>query len=234
MPIHQLADKSLHISSSSFQQDKLTSPNNNRRKMKFYIAIMSIILLASCKQSAKQLPILGNPIIIGKDTTYPTIANFSLTNQDGQSVTNKTFDNKIYVADFIFLSCPTICPKMTKELYNAYLPFVTDERVGFISHTIDPEHDSIPMLKAYATKLGVSSSKWPFVTGNQDSIMNLSEHFYFNAAYPDSSSPGGFTHSGGLLLIDKNRHIRGVYNSTKPEETQRLIGDIKKLLKEQF
>jgi protein SCO1/2 len=234
MPTHHPADTSLIISSSSFQQDKLPSPNNNRRIMRFYVAIISIILLASCKQPVKQLPILGNPVITGKDTTYPTIANFSLTNQDGQTVTNKTFENKIYVADFIFLSCPTICPKMTREMYNAYLPYASDNRVAFISHTIDPEHDTIPRLKAYATNLGVSSPKWQFVTGKQDSIMNLSEHSYFSTAYPDSTSPGGFTHSGGLLLVDKNRHIRGVYNGTKPEETQRLINDIQTLLKEQF
>lgn len=234
MPTHHPADTSLFISSSSFQQDKLPSPNNNRRMMKFYIAIISIILLASCKQPVKQLPILGNPIVTGKDTTYPTIANFSLTNQDGQTVTNKTFENKIYVADFIFLSCPTICPKMTKEMYNAYLPFATNDKVQFISHTIDPEHDTLPRLKVYANNLGVTSAKWHFVIGNQDSIINLAEHSYFSTAYPDSTSPGGFTHSGGLLLVDKNRHIRGVYNGTKPEETQRLINDIQTLLKEQF
>jgi protein SCO1/2 len=198
------------------------------------IFIVISLSLYACKQGTKRLPILGNPTVSGKDTLYPTIADFSLINQDGQTVTNQAFANKIYVADFIFLSCPSICPKMTREMYNAYLPYATDERVAFISHTIDPEHDSIPRLKAYATNLGVSSPKWQFVTGNQDSIINLSEHSYFSTAYPDSSSPGGFTHSGGLLLVDKNRHIRGVYNSTKPEETQRLISDIQTLLKEQF
>jgi protein SCO1/2 len=202
--------------------------------MKFYVTLFSIILFTACRQSSKQLPILGNPLISGKDTAYPSIANFSFTDQDGQTVTNKTFDNKIYVADFIFLSCPSICPKMTKEMYNAYLPFATDARVAFISHSIDPERDTIPRLKAYANNLGVSSAQWHFVTGNQDSILDLAEHSYFSTAYPDSTSPGGFTHSGGLLLVDKNRHIRGVYNSTKPEETQRLINDIQTLLKEQF
>ncbi len=202
--------------------------------MKFQIAILGILLLASCKQPAKHLPILGNPIISGKDTTFPTIANFSFTNQDGQTITNKTFKNKIYIADFIFLSCPTICPKMTKEMYAVYLSFATNDKVEFISHTIDPEHDTLPRLKAYATNLGVPSSKWHFVTGNQDSIINLAEQSYFATAYPDSTSPGGFTHSGGLLLVDKNRHIRGVYNGTNPEETKRLISDIQTLLKEQF
>ena len=202
------------------------------RLVSFYITICFILF--ACRQPTGQLPVLGNPTISGKDTVYPTIADFSLTNQDGQTVTNKTFGGKIYVADFIFLSCPTICPKMTKEMYNAYLPFVHDERVAFISHTIDPEYDTIPRLKAYASNLGVTTKNWHFLTGNQDSIMNLAQHSYFSTAYPDSTSPGGFTHSGGLLLVDKNRHIRGVYNGTKPKETQRLINDIRMLLKEQF
>jgi protein SCO1/2 len=196
------------------------------------IAIVNIILLSSCIQPARPLPILGNPIITGKDTVYPTIASFSFTNQDGETVTNKTFDNTIYVADFIFLSCPTICPKMTQEMHNTYLSFATNKQVQFISYTIDPVHDSVPRLKAFAKNLGVSSARWHFVTGNQDSIINLAEHSYFATAYPDSTSSGGFTHSGGLLLVDKNRCIRGVYNGTKPEETERLINDIKTLLKE--
>jgi protein SCO1/2 len=192
------------------------------------------LLLLACTQPIKRLPILGNPTISGKDTVYPSVAPFSLTNQDGQTVTNNTFGGKIYVADFIFLSCPTICPKMTKEMYNAYQTFAQDERVAFISYTIDPEHDTIPRLKAYALNLGVRTKNWQFLTGNQDSIMNLAQHSYFSTAYPDSTSPGGFTHSGGLLLVDKSRHIRGVYNGTKPEETQRLINDIQILLREQF
>lgn len=196
--------------------------------------ISCIVLLAACQPKPAILPILGNPIVSGNDTAYPTIANFSFINQDSQAVTNQTFAGKIYVADFIFLSCPTICPKMTKEMYNAYVPFANSDRVAFISHTIDPGRDSIPRLRAYANDLGVSSAHWHFVTGNQDSIIQIAEKSYFSTAFPDSTAPGGFTHSGGLLLIDKNRHIRGVYNGTKSEEAQRLVADIQKLLKEQF
>ncbi len=190
--------------------------------------------LVACKQSANKLPILGDPIINGKDTSYPTIANFKLIDQDSTVITNQTFANKIYVADFMFLSCPTICPKMTKEMYNVYLAFATDARVELLSHTIDPAHDTILRLKAYTINLGIASSKWHLVTGNEDSIFTLANNSYFSTAYPDSTAPGGFTHSGGLLLVDKNRHIRGVYNSTNPQETQRLITDINQLLKEQF
>ena len=205
-----------------------------KRMKKTFCILCSILAFVSCYRQTKKLPILGNLIISGKDTTYPSIADFSFIDQDGQTVTNKTFSNKIYIADFIFLPCPTICPKMTKEMQNVYLFFATDQRVAFISHTIDPKHDTIQRLKAYANSLGISSAKWHFVTGNQDSIISLAEHSYYSTAYRDSMVPGGFTHSGGLLLVDKNRHIRGVYNGTKPEETQRLINDIQGLLKEQF
>ncbi|MBX9779686.1 MAG: SCO family protein [Chitinophagaceae bacterium] len=193
-----------------------------------------LVILVSCKSPVKPLPILGNPTIVGEDTIYPTIKNFSLINQERQVVSNASLKDKIYVADFVFLSCPTICPKMAKQMRDAYIAFATDNRVAFISHTIDPENDSVPRLKAYANNFGVSAPKWQFLTGNQDSIMDLATSSYFATAYPDSTSPGGFTHSGGLLLVDKNKHIRGVYNGTKPEETVRLITDIKKLLKEQF
>jgi len=202
------------------------------QKMGVFILVCCIV--AACSQPAQRLPILGNPNIEGKDTVYPIIANFSFTDQDSNTISNQTFANKIYVADFIFLSCPTICPKMTSAMHDVYQSYATDERVAFISHTIDPKHDTIARLKAYASNLGVITNRWHFVTGNQESILNLSEHSYFSTAYPDSTSPGGFTHSGGLLLVDKNRHIRGVYNSTKPAEIQRLIADIQLLLKEQF
>ena len=104
----------------------------------------------------------------------------------------------------------------------------------FISHTIDPEHDSISLLKSFSENLGVSSKKWHFVTGNVDSIYKIAEKNYFTSAYPDSIDKSNFIHGGGLLLVDKNKHIRGVYDGTDESETNRLISDIKLLLKEQF
>ncbi len=202
--------------------------------MKTLIAIITVFAVVSCNRQDKKLPILGNQLISGNDTIYPTIANFSFINQDSIVITNQTFANKIYIADFIFLSCPSICPKMTKEMLKVYSSFAANDRIAFLSHTIDPERDSIPRLKSYALNLGVSSKKWHFVTGNKDSIFTIAEKSYFSTAYPDSTAPGGFTHSGGLLLVDKNKNIRGVYNGTDPEETKRLITDLQLLLKEQF
>ncbi|MCH5598196.1 SCO family protein [Niabella ginsengisoli] len=192
------------------------------------------ICLVSCSSQPQILPILGAPAVNGSDTVYPAIPDFRFIDQDSNIVTQSSFKNKIYITDFIFLSCPTICPRMTKEMKTVYTTFASDDRVKLLSHTIDPDRDSIERLKAYANSLNASSSKWHFVTGNQDSIIYLAEKAYYSTAYPDSTSPGGFAHSAALLLIDKNKHIRGVYNSTEPKETERLINDIQILLKEQF
>jgi protein SCO1/2 len=201
--------------------------------MKYLYFLFIQVLFVACQQN-NRLPFLGEPEQIGDSTIYPTIADFSFLNQDSQFVSNRSLADKIYIADFIFLSCPTICPVMTREMYKAYEAFEQDNRVVFVSHTIDPVRDTIPRLKSYAENLGAKSGKWHFLTGNQDEIIDLAEKSYFATALPDSTAPGGFVHSGGLLLIDRNRHIRGVYNGTKPEETERLISDIKKLLKEEY
>lgn len=195
-------------------------------------SILVILLFARCSEPTKRLPFLGNPDVIGKDTIYPTIRDFSFIDQDCTIVTNKTFENRIYVADFIFLSCPTICPVMTKEMIKVYDVYKTSPYVMFLSHTIDPERDTIEALKNYTKSQRIDSRKWRFVTGDKNDIYSIAEENYFTAAYADSSAPGGFVHGGGLLLIDENRHIRGVYDGTNQKETKRLINDIKILLQE--
>ncbi len=195
------------------------------------IFITFILVTFSCSKGRRQLPYLGNPIEKGSQLQYPKIANFNFTDQDSAVVTNATFTGKIYVADFIFLSCPTICPKMTVEMRKVYERYRNNAKVAFISHTIDPKHDTVPRLKAYADNLDVKGN-WYFVTGNKDSIYALATKSYFTTAYPDVKEPGGYVHSGALLLVDKNRYIRGVYDGTDPEETRRLIADIDILLEE--
>lgn len=197
-----------------------------------YIGVI-ILFGSSCKQPKQALPYLGNPIeVTPGDTVYPTIPDFGFLDQDSQLVHLSTFDRKIFVADFIFLSCPSICPKMNQEMFRVYKTFLSDDRVAFISHSIDSERDTVTALRNYTNLMGIQSNKWHFVTGTGDSTQRMAENAYYSIAYPDSTAPGGFTHSGGLLLIDLSRHIRGVYNGTKPEETDRLIRDIKVLLDE--
>ena len=203
--------------------------------MRTFLFLISIsLILVSCTSKNNKLPILGNPTGVGNYTIYPSIPAFKFINQDSLEVTDKTFEEKIYIADFIFLNCPTICPKMTTEMTKIYEAYKSNPNILFISHTIDPINDSIPRLKSYAETLGADSKKWFFVTGDKDKIYSLAEESYFATAYSDSTAPGGYVHSGGLLLIDKNKHIRGVYDGTNPKETERLKSDIKTLLNEQF
>ncbi|WP_090885882.1 SCO family protein [Pedobacter rhizosphaerae] len=190
------------------------------------------LLLFSCTNTETKLPFLGNPSTLNGEQVYPVIKPFSFINQDSIKVTNQNFRNKIYIADFMFLSCPTICPKMTMEMRMVYDTFKDDPRVMFLSHTIDPKNDTVERLKKYAANLGVKSAKWNFVTGNRDSIYAIAKDSYYATAYADKTAPGGYIHSGGLLLVDTNQHIRGVYDGTDPEDTKRLISEINLLLKE--
>lgn len=206
--------------------------------MRFFKGCVSVLttvfLLSSCSKYEKNLPIYGQTTIVGNDTIYSTIKPFSFINQDSVVITDKAFENKIYVTDFIFLSCPTICPKMTRELKRVYDVYETNPQIYFLSHTIDPQHDTIPRLKKYAEELGIDNSKWFFVTGNRDSIYAMANKNYFAAAYADESAPGGYIHSGSFLLIDPNKHIRGVYDGTTPAGSEKLINDIEVLLEEQI
>ena len=199
-----------------------------------YFLLSICMTFVSCTNKNNKLPILGNPTIVGNDTIYPTIQSFNFINQDSIEVTEKNVEGKIYIADFIFLNCPTICPRMTNEMTKVYEAYKSNPNILFISHTIDPENDSIPRLKSYAENIGADSKKWFFVTGDKDKIYSLAEESYFAIAYSDSTAPGGYVHSGGLLLVDKNKRIRGVYDGTDPKETDRLKADIKTLLNEQF
>lgn len=199
------------------------------------VVCLAVTGWAACNRQPDKLPVLGertlktNPATGKTDTVYPSIPTFHLTDQDSAQVKGETFSGHVYVADFIFLSCPTICPKMTKEMLKVYHAFENDDRVSLLSHTIDPEYDTIPRLKQFARSIGVRTSKWHFVTAPADTIYKLAASYYATA-YPDSTAEGGFTHSGGLLLVDENKHIRGVYDGTDSVETKRLIKDISQLL----
>lgn len=213
---------------------------------KIFFVLIGLTLLISCgkkpapqKTTSTQLPYLGEPTITsheenGKlvpDTLYPTIPAFSFTNQDGNEVTNKTFDGSIYVSDFFFTTCPTICPKMKAELLRVYDAFKNEPRVKILSHTIDPEHDSVEVLNEYASRLQVKSDKWNFVTGDKDSIYTIAE-YYLCSAEEAPNEPGGYIHSGALVLIDQQKHIRGMYDGTRSEDVDQLIKDIPLLLSE--
>lgn len=198
------------------------------------LSFLIIILfhgLISCNSKSEKLPIIGNRDFDGKDTIYPKIPDFSFIDQDSQIITNQTFKDKIYVADFFFTSCPTICPKVTRQMLRVYKEFENDDRVLQLAHSIDVKHDTIPKLKKYADNLNVKSNKWHFVTGEKENIFDIA-NYYFSVAKENPDSPGGFDHSGRLILVDKNRHIRSFCDGTNPESVDQFILDIKQLLNE--
>ncbi|MEM9337297.1 MAG: SCO family protein [Bacteroidota bacterium] len=197
------------------------------------ILILSVVF-AACSGGKKNtnLPIYGNTIYQDNDTIYHTVADFKLVDQDSSWVTNQTFEDQIYITDFFFTSCPTICPKMKQQMLRIYEKIENNDRVAILSHTIDPTHDTVSLLNDYAKRLGVKSSKWKFVTGDQDYIYDLGEESYMVMADEDPAAPGGFIHSGAFLLVDKERRIRGVYDGTIEEQVDILMNDIDQLLNE--
>jgi len=201
--------------------------------------LLALLFLTACNQSNKKLPILGErePVtkeIDGKmvsDTIYQTIPPFSFINQDSITITNKTFDNSIYVADFFFTSCPSICPIMSKNLLKVLDKYKGNKEVKILSHSIDTKYDTPWVLKKYATKLGVEGDQWQFVHGSQEAIYGIADK-YMVYAKENSSAPGGFEHQGWLILIDKEKRIRGAYDGTNDEQVSQLMSDMDILLKE--
>jgi len=201
-------------------------------------AMLSAIFLASCQK--KKLPLIGEPDLIKKvvngkeveETVYPAIPAFSFQNQNGDTVTEKSFDGKIYVADFFFTTCPTICPVMKKNMLLVYAEYKDNPQVGILSHSIDPEHDSVAVLNQYAKDMGVSGSMWQFVTGDREKIYEIGQKHYLVRTGEDSTAQGGFIHSGHFVLVDKDKHIRGMYDGTTDKGTKQLMEDIKVLLEE--
>jgi protein SCO1 len=195
-------------------------------------ALAGLLLAACIEQKEQTLPIFGEKEITSTDTTYHTIGNFTLVNQDSAIITNETVEGKIYVADFFFTSCRTICPIMKTQMMRVYETVQDDPEVIIVSHTIDPEYDTVGLLHDYADRLGVKSNKWHFLTGNKDSIYYLAQTSYFVTAMEDEAEADGFIHSGAFLLIDKRGRIRGKYDGTKAEEVDKLLADISILKKE--
>lgn len=196
--------------------------------------LLPLIILIACDQqtSSEKLPYMGNTIFEENDTIYHTIQDFQLVDQDSSIVTNETFKGQVYVADFFFTSCPTICPKMKAQMLRVYDKFKDNPEVAILSHTIDPTYDTVALLKDYSERLGVNSDKWKFVTGDQDYIYDLAEKSYMSIADEDEDAPGGYIHSGAFLLVDKERRIRGFYDGTVPEQVDVMMNDIERLLKE--
>lgn len=197
------------------------------------LCTLTTLFLLSCQMNEKPLPIFGEREVVGTDTVYHTIAPFAFVDQDSSLVTNETFKDNIYVADFFFTSCRTICPIMKTQMLRVYNATAEMPDVKILSHTIDPEYDTVALLHDFANRLGAESNRWHFVTGVKDSIYKIAQTSYFATAMEDKSEPDGFIHSGAFLLLDKQQRIRGKYDGTKEEDVNRLIIDIKRLRRDE-
>lgn len=176
---------------------------------------------------------ISNPNSKLRDAANPeALPPFSFMDQDSAMVDVGTVRGKVHVMDFFFTSCPTICPKMKANMLTVYERFEGDDRVVLVSHSIDTRHDSVPVLKDYSVRMGVSAPGWHFVTGEKEEIMGMART-YMVTAEEDSLAPGGYAHSGAMILFDQDRNIRGFYDGTSEAETEILIADMAILLDEQ-
>lgn len=167
-------------------------------------------------------------------SSIPMIADFEFTNQDGKVINNDTFTGKIYVTNFFFTICPSVCPKMTKNLDLIQERFLNDERVKILSHSVMPWVDSVATLKEYALRNEIDSKIWHLVTGDKRELYTMARESYFadEGFGKTVTSDEDFLHTENIMLVDQKRRLRGVYNGTLPLEMKRMIEDIETLLKE--
>ena len=201
-----------------------------------YALIFMISFFFSCdQQEKKQLPVY-NPVdfkekLVDKSvrnvSKNHTVANFSLTNQNGITITNKDYENKIYVVDFFFTSCPTICPIMTNNMLKIQDEFIDNDDIKLLSMSVTPEIDNVEILKQYAIEKGVNDSKWNITTGPKKHIYDLARKSYFAVVEQGDGGLQDFIHTPNFILIDTKKQIRGIYDGTNENEILRLIADIK-------
>ncbi len=203
-------------------------------KYLLFAGVLAAVFNACMQPSGPRiLPILGERDVVNGDTVYPSIPDFAFVDQDSQIITNATFKDKIYVADFFFIHCPTICPKVKANGLRIYAKYKNDERLGMLSHSIDVKNDTVAALRRHAEKLGIDAKKWHLVTGDHDAIYSIADD-YFSVATENPDLPGGFDHSGRIILVDKNRHVRSFCDGTDAKDVDRFMVDIDALLAEQF
>lgn len=216
-----------------------------------FLPFLILMLFSSCKLKNEQkeenmivhspsLPYMGEFDIVEKekdgkiyyDTVYHKIPAFSFINQDGKEMTEKDVAGKVYIADFFFTTCPSICPKMSNTLFLVQEGLKEESNFSILSHSIDPDYDSPEKLKEYAQKYAANTKVWQFLTGDKEAIYDICENAYMAYAKKDPSAEGGYVHSGFLILVDQNMHVRGAYDGTLPEKSEEIIRDVKILLHE--
>tara|TARA_R100001369_G_scaffold51869_1_gene78700 strand:- start:719 stop:1393 length:675 start_codon:yes stop_codon:yes gene_type:complete len=160
---------------------------------------------------------------------YHKIADFSLINQNGETITQDTYKNKIYISDFFFTTCQTICPIMTDHMHQIQKEIINDDDVMLLSHTVTPRKDSVAQLKKYAKEKGVIDRKWNLVTGDKKQIYALARKSYLAVKTDGNGDQYDMIHTENFMLIDKKRQIRGFYDGTQAEDIERLLEDVETL-----
>ncbi|MFN0048772.1 MAG: SCO family protein, partial [Cytophagales bacterium] len=186
------------------------------------------------KEKAASLPYFGiDSITSNNDTIWHSVGDFRLTNQLGESVSQSNLENTIYVADFFFVNCPGICVKMAKQMGRVFEAYKDNPNIKIVSHTVNPENDSVAVLLDYAKRRGVADhSKWLFLTGEKAAIYKLAREQYYATATQGDGGVDDFVHTERFTLVDKNKKIRGFYDGTNENEVNQMMFDIERLLKE--
>lgn len=213
------------------------------KKFGIFFTVLSLIILAiiyNVLNVQAPLPIYQPSMVseelvdstIQHQAKYHKIADFSLTNQNGETVTQENYKGKIYVADFFFTTCQTICPIMTDHMYQIQKEIISDDEVMLLSHSVTPKIDSVAQLKKYAKEKGVIDRKWNLVTGDKKQIYELARKSYLAVKTDGNGDEYDMIHTENFMLIDKNRQIRGFYDGTNPEDIEKILEDIKILKQE--
>lgn len=201
-------------------------------KSNWLFSFAAVILFIGCQTEEKELPYFGS---FGEDKQAEfTVPKFSFTNQDSTETSHKDYQGHVYVTDFFFTTCPSICPIMSSQMSRLQDMLKTEGiwgEVKLLSHTVNPEHDRPHVLKAYAERIGADLSNWNFVTGDQETLYDQAKTGYFMTALESDTAAGGFFHSDNFVLIDQNQHIRGYYDGTSTQSVNELLEDIKLLIK---
>jgi protein SCO1/2 len=208
----------------------------------FILAFFALVGCTDSKEEQKKLPIVGEVdieyrMVNGKeiaDTIYHVVPKFNYINQDSVWISSESLKNKVWVSDFFFTHCPTICPPMTTNMKR--LNIMTEdvqEYIQFLSFSIDPYRDTPKRLREYIKEHGIKANNWYFFTGEEEATHELAKEF-FNGAEKDASIPGGFGHTPYFSLIDTKGHIRGIYDGTNSDAIDSLARDIRILLKTEY
>jgi protein SCO1/2 len=200
----------------------------------FVLSTIILYLFYTALKPGKTLPIYNpadvNPELVDSSvqyiSKYHTIADFSFVNQNGKTITQKDYEDKIYVADFFFTTCGSICPKMTTNLVEVQKAIINNPKVMLLSHTVFPENDNVPVLKAYAIKNGVDDTKWNLVTGDKKEIYTMARKSYLAVKMGKPSELYDMVHTENFVLVDAKRRVRGFYDGTNKEDIEKLITDI--------